>query len=222
MRILIIEDDRDLAASLADFLLALGHQSSHAADGISGLKLARDGRPDAIILDRMLPKLDGTELCRRLRQEGLRIPVLMLTAMDSVAEKVAGFEAGADDYLAKPFALAELKARLEALHRRAGRPDRVLRMGDLTYDLASLEAQRAGKTLPLNPTTRKLLELLMRESPAVVSREALERALWGQDVPEDDVLRIHIHALRSALDKPFRKKLLHTVHGAGYRLSHET
>ena len=224
MRILIIEDHRDIAAGIADFLHALGHQTQHAPDGATGLKLALKEDCDVIILDRMLPKLDGVEVCRRLRREnGTRTPVLMLTALDSVAEKVAGFDAGADDYLPKPFALAELKARIEALHRRAhgAREARRFAVGDLTYDLDTLQAARAGKAVTLNPTTRKILALLMRNAPGVVTRTQLESELWGTHAPDDDVLRIHIHALRAAIDKPFKTKLLHTVHGVGYRLADE-
>lgn len=222
MRILIIEDHRDIAAGIGDFLQSLGHQAQIATDGISGLNLAQKERYDVIVLDRMLPRLDGTELCRRLRAGGSHaVPILMLTALDTVTDKVSGFEAGADDYLPKPFALAELRVRIEALHRRAGgaRDAQQLRVADLCYDLGTLQAVRGGQPVALNPTTRKLLELLMRASPQVVPRGVLEQELWGRDVPEDDVLRIHIHALRATLDKPFRSKLLHTVHGAGYRLA---
>lgn len=227
MRILIIEDHLDIAAGIADFLQALGHETERAADGNSGLSLALKQPFDAIVLDRMLPKLDGAELCRRLRDSDRKqTPVLMLTALDSVPDKVDGFEAGADDYLAKPFALAELKVRLEALHRRAqagsgARQAQQLRVADLSYDLGTLQATRAGKSITLNPTTRKILERLMRASPQVVPRAEIERELWGRHVPEDDVLRIHIHALRAAIDKPFTEKLLYTVHGAGYRLARD-
>lgn len=222
MRVLIIEDHKDIAEGLCDFLRALSHEVEYATDGASGCKLALAQRYDAIVLDRMLPKLDGDAVCQRLREAGRRTPVLMLTALDSVADKVAGLEAGADDYLAKPFALAELKARLEALHRRASggaEGARRLQVGELSFDLDTLQAVRAGKALTLNPTTRKLLELLMRESPRVVTREQLERAIWGRHVPAEDVLRIHMHALRASIDKPFRQALLHTVHGVGYRLA---
>ena len=221
MRVLIIEDHRDIAAGIGDFLQSLGHQTQIAGDGVSGLSLAQKDRYDVIVLDRMLPKLDGTELCRRLREHNTHVPILMLTALDTVTDKVSGFEAGADDYLPKPFALAELRVRLEALHRRANgaREAQQLRVADLCYDLGTLQATRAGKPVTLNPTTRKILERLMRASPQVVPRAELEHELWGRNVPDDDVLRIHMHALRAALDKPFRDKLLHTVHGAGYRLA---
>lgn len=222
MRILIIEDHHDIALGIGDFLHALGHQTQISGDGASGLRLALKENYDVIILDRMLPKLDGAELCQRLRHEHHRqTPVLMLTALDTVADKVSGFEAGADDYLAKPFALAELKVRIEALHRRGqgAAAAQQLQVADLHYDLGTLQAERGGVAVPLNPTTRKILELLLRASPQVVPRADIEHALWGRHAPEDDVLRMHIHALRAALDKPFKRKLLHTVHGAGYRLA---
>jgi DNA-binding response OmpR family regulator len=197
------------------------HAVELAFDGERGYRRAASGEFDAIVLDRMLPKLDGEALCRKLRSDAqVATPVLMLTALDSVADKVAGFEAGADDYLAKPFALAELKVRLEALHRRAHppAPGRRLQIADLSFDLDSLQAARGGRPVALNPTTRKLLEALMRESPRVVSHADLERAVWGRASAPADALRIHLHSLRTALDKPFRRKLLHSVHGVGYRL----
>ncbi|HUP91305.1 MAG TPA: response regulator transcription factor [Solimonas sp.] len=221
MRVLIVEDHQDIAEGLCDFLRALDHEVVAVADGASACKLALGERFDAIVLDRMLPKLDGIAVCQRLREAGRRTPVLMLTALDSVADKVAGLEAGADDYLAKPFALAELKARLEALHRRAtggSEGVRRLQVADLCFDLDTLQATRAGRPVLLNPTTRKVLELLMREAPRVVTRDRLERAIWGRHVPAEDVLRIHMHALRTSIDKPFKLALLHTVHGVGYRL----
>ncbi len=221
MRLLLIEDHADLAASFSDFFQALGHSVTHCADGPAGLKAAQKDQADVIILDRMLPKLDGAELCRRLRKSGRLTPVLMLTALDGVEDKVAGFEAGADDYLAKPFAMAELRARVEALYRRANslRETRTLRVADLQFDLDSLQALRGNRAVPLNPTTRKILELLMRQTHRVVLRSEVEKLLWGAEVPEDDVLRVHMSALRTALDKPAPRKLLHTVHGVGYRLA---
>jgi DNA-binding response OmpR family regulator len=222
MRVLVVEDHRDIAESIGEFLKSQHHQVEIQHDGAGGYRRAASGEFDVIVLDRMLPRLDGETLCRRLRGEAaVATPVLMLTALDAVADKVAGFEAGADDYLAKPFALAELKVRLEALYRRAhpAPPGRRLQVADLTFDLDSLQATRAGRGLSLNPMTRRLLEALMRESPRVVTHEQLERALWGRQSAPADALRIHMHALRNAIDKPYRRKLLHSVHGVGYRLS---
>ncbi|TJY63215.1 response regulator transcription factor [Sinimarinibacterium sp. CAU 1509] len=220
MQVLIIEDDRDIAGGIREYLAEQGHTAELAHDGVSGLRKASAGGFDAIVLDRMLPKLEGIELCRKLRAEGSATPVLMLTALGTVDDKVEGFEAGADDYLVKPFALAELKVRLEALVRRAGgeHAHQHLQVADLSYDPQTLQAIRQNTALTLNPTTRRLLEHLMRASPRVVPRGELEHLLWGNKVPNDDILRIHMHALRSAIDKPFESKLLHTIHGVGYRL----
>lgn len=221
MNVLIIEDHQDLADSVREFLSVLGHRVECAADGKAGWRLATRSGWDAIVLDRMLPKLDGTQLCIRLRADGHKTPVLMLTALDSVEQKIEGFAAGADDYLPKPFAMAELRARLEALHRRstADQGQRQLRVADLMFDLDALQAKRGGTTLTLNPTTRKLLEYLIRETRRVVPRGELEHLLWGKNVPVDDVLRVHMHALRAAVDKAHARKLIHTVHGVGYRLA---
>jgi len=220
MQILIIEDDRDIAAGVREYLVEQGHTVELAHDGTSGLRKAGSGGFDVIVLDRMLPRLDGAALCRKLREDGSKTPILMLTALGTVDNKVEGFDAGADDYLVKPFALAELRVRLEALFRRSGGdqvPQR-LQVGDLSYDTQTLQATRQETPLNLNPTTRRLLEHLMRASPRVVPRGELEHLLWGKKVPNDDILRIHVHALRAAIDKPFDTKLLHTIHGVGYRL----
>lgn len=222
MRILVVEDHPDLAANLGDFLRDLGHVIDYAADGASGLRMATTQPFDLLILDRMLPKLDGTRLCRALRTSPCRmLPVLMLTAMDTTADRVAGFEAGADDYLVKPFAMAELKARVEALHRRATghMAQDGLRVADLRFDPATLQGQRGGRALALNPSTRALLECLMRNTHRVVLRAELDELLWGDDAPARDVLRAHMHNLRRVVDRPFSCKLLHTVRGVGYRLA---
>ncbi len=222
MQLLLIEDHKDIAANITEYFAARGDSVSHAGDGRSGLRLALDGQYDAIVLDLMLPGMDGLSLCRSLRQAGhTRVPVLMLTAKDLLADKIEGFEAGADDYLVKPFSLAELDARLKALVRRASPPDapRVLTVGDLKFDLDTLEAERGGEPIKLNPTTRRILVMLMHNSNRVVTRAELEHELWGDNQREGDFLRAHMHALRTAIDKNFPVKLLHTIHGTGYRLS---
>ncbi|MFA5938423.1 MAG: response regulator transcription factor [Sinimarinibacterium sp.] len=222
MRILIVEDHPDLAATIGDYLEARGHAVDFAYDGRTGYTAACEQHSDVIVLDRNLPGQDGATLCRRLRAEaGVATPVLMLTAMDTVGDRVEGLGAGADDYLVKPFAMAELEARLLALHRRAAGAvaNQVLRVADLLYDPQTREARRAGQPVPLNPTTRKILEFLMRQTHRVVSREELEHLLWGDEMPEGDVLRAHMHVLRAAVDRAFTHKLLHTVRGAGYRLA---
>ena len=222
MHLLVIEDHSDIAANIAEYFEARGDDVVLATDGESGLQMALETPYDAIVLDLLLPGMDGLSLCRSLRQAGhTRVPVLMLTAKDLLADKIEGFEAGADDYLVKPFSLAELDARLKALVRRASPPEtpRVLTVGDLRFDLNTLEAERAGVAIKLNPTTRRILTVLMQNANRVVTRAELERELWGERAPEGDFLRAHMHALRTAIDKNFPDKLLHTIHGTGYRLS---
>jgi DNA-binding response OmpR family regulator len=218
VKILVIEDDPDLAANLGDFLELRGHQVDFAPSGPRGLELAQWHPFDAIVLDRLLPGFDGASLCRTLRARGDGTPVLMLTALDAVDQRVEGLRAGADDYLVKPFALDELVARLEALHRRASRRVAAapLRLGDLEYDPATLTATRGGRPLELSPTLRQLLEHLLRHQDRVVGRSELCELIWGD--PDVDALRGHIHELRRVLDRPFPTALLHTVRGGGWRL----
>jgi len=188
---------------------------------VTGLHLAVSQPYDALILDWMLPRMEGPEVLRRLRADhGSEVPVIMLTARDELPDKIAGFRAGADDYLTKPFALPELEVRLEALMVRAkGRnPRKVLEVADLKLDLATLEAHRDGKVLHLYPACRKLLEVLMRASPGAVTRQQLEFALWGDELPDGDLLRSHVYELRRSVDGPFQQKLIHTLPRVGYRL----
>lgn len=222
MRLLLVEDHPELAAHLSELLRSKGHEVEIANTGPAGLAAATRRAPDLVILDRMLPGLDGLELCRRLRDDHrAQFPILMLTALDTVADRVAGLEAGADDYLVKPFAMAELDARLNALMRRARMhaPAEQLQVADLRYDPRTLEADRSGVPIRLNPSTRRILTLLMQNTHRVVTRAELEQALWGESPPAGDVLRAHVYALRNAVDKPFARKLIHTVHGEGYRLA---
>ena len=223
MRILVVEDHRDIAENIGDYLGPKGHEIDYAADGITGLHLAVTNDYDVIVLDLALPALGGIEVCRKIREEAKKAtPVLMLTARDQLESKVQGFAAGADDYLVKPFALKELEIRLEALRRRGrGDPSRVLKVADLEFDPDTQIVKRAGRRLDLNPSLRTLLEVLMRNTHRVVRRAELEAALWGDDPPDGDVLRAHIYSLRSSIDRHFPHKLLHTVHGTGYRLSDE-
>ena len=221
MRLLVIEDNRQLVANLFEYFEARGHVLDVAPDGVTGLHLAATQSYDALILDWMLPRMEGPDVLRRLRIEhGSEVPVIMLTARDELPDKIAGFRAGADDYLTKPFALPELEVRREALRVRAqGRnPRKVLEVADLTLDLATLEAQRDGQALHLYPACRKLLEVLMRASPAAVTRQQLEFALWGDELPDGDLLRSHIYELRRSVDGPFQHKLIHTLPRVGYRL----
>jgi DNA-binding response OmpR family regulator len=221
MHILLVEDHQDIAENISDYFAARGDQVTHASDGIQGLALARANQHDVIVLDVMLPGMNGIELCRQLRSTGgVTTPILMLTARDLLSDKVAGFDAGADDYLIKPFSLVELGMRLKALLRRhvATATATLITVSDLQFDLHTLEAERAGQAIKLNPTTRRLLSILIQNSHRVVTRTELEQAIWGFETPEADVLRAHMHTLRTAIDKGFTPRLLHTIHGTGYRL----
>jgi DNA-binding response OmpR family regulator len=222
MRILIIEDNSDIVANLYGFLEPKGYVLDSAANGYGGLALAAQHEYDAVVLDVMLPGLTGLELCQKLRGElGKATPVLMLTARDTVQDKVAGFDSGADDYMVKPFSMVELEVRLRALVRRARgvqAASPLLTVGELTFDTANFEARRAGRPLTLTRTGFTILRMLMKEAPNVVTREALEQELWGEDRPDSDALRTHIHALRQALDKPHPFAMLRTIPGIGYKL----
>jgi DNA-binding response OmpR family regulator len=221
MRILVIEDNRDILANILDYLQLKGFTVDCAQDGLGGLHLASTGHYDLIVLDIMLPGIDGYQVCKRLREDGHNeVPILMLTARDALDDRLQGLNVGADDYLIKPFALSELVARIEAILRRSqGSRKRQMKVADLLYNLDTLYVSRAGRPLKLNPIGLKLLAVLMQKSPAVVRRQALEEALWGDDSPDSDSLRSHIHQLRQVLDKPFPTPLLHTLHGVGYRLA---
>ncbi|MGD9945380.1 MAG: response regulator transcription factor [Burkholderiaceae bacterium] len=222
MRLLVIEDNPSLVANLFDYFEVRGHVLDVAPDGITGLHLATTQSYDAIVLDWMLPRLSGPEVLQRLRDgHASPVPVIMLTARDELPDKIAGFRAGADDYLTKPFALPELEVRLEALLARSqGRHWRkTLQVHDLRMDLSTLEVSRAGKPLRLYPACRKLLETLMLASPAAVTRQQLESALWGDDPPDGDMLRSHIYELRRSVDGPFPVKLIQTLPRIGYRLA---
>lgn len=221
MRVLVIEDNVDLAANIVDYLEAGGHLADFAATGGRGLEQAASGDFDALVLDLTLPGMDGIEVCRSLRADGVATPILMLTARDTLIDKLHGFDAGTDDYLVKPFSLEEMLARLMALHRRATSAveRRALRVHDLEFEPDTLRVRRGGCDLRLNPAERRLLLLLMRNAGKVVSHANLERALWGDDPPDSDALRAHIHLLRNAIDRDHDVRLLQTVRGAGYRLT---
>jgi len=222
MRILIIEDNHDLAANLCEYLEERGHTLDAAEDGLTGLHLAVKNSYDAIVLDVILPGMNGITVCRKLREEaGKETPVLMLTARDSIDDRVTGLDAGADDYLIKPFALRELDARVRALVRRAAGRGQVRRLevADLTFDTATLKVSRGGKEIDLPPIPMRILELLMQQSPRVVSRADIEALVWGDSPPDSDALRSHMHILRGLIDPPGATTLLHTVRGRGYRLA---
>ena len=221
MWILLIEDNDALAANIGEYLEQAGDVVDFALDGLTGLRLAQSNAYDAIVLDLTLPGLDGLRVARRLREDaGIMTPILMLTARDTVQDKLDGFDAGGDDYLTKPFDLLELQARLKALVRRAVGANRVISVGDLVFDTGSVSVRRGDTPVKLTRTGLRMLELLMRRAPDVVTRQEMERAIWGDEPPESDAaLRVHVHGLRVALDRPFAHKLLHTVPGIGYRLA---
>jgi DNA-binding response OmpR family regulator len=220
LHILLIEDQTALAANVMDYLTAQGHSLDYADNGIRGLQLALAHNYDLLILDLSLPGLDGLQLCQQLRERASRyIPVLMLTARDSLDDKLLGFGCGADDYLTKPFALAELAVRVQALSRRhLLATDHVLAIGELKFDRQRQRVSRAGQQLELHPIGMKILQLLVEAHPAVLSRSELTSKLWGEDPPDSDALRAHIYLLRQQLDKPFSFNMLHTVHGVGFKL----
>lgn len=221
MKILVVEDNTDIAANIVDYFEDRDHIVDYAGDGITGLHLAVTNDFDVIILDLMLPGMDGLDLCKKLRTEAKKnTPIIMLTARDTLEQKLEGFEFGADDYMVKPFALQELEARVSVLgNRQKEKINRELQVSDLEYNLNSLIVKRAGTPLKMNPTGLKLLKILMEASPFVVPREELEVKVWGEEMPDSDSLRVHIHGLRTIIDKPFGKPLIHTRHGIGYHIS---
>ncbi|HSD17555.1 MAG TPA: response regulator transcription factor [Thermomonas sp.] len=221
MRILVVEDNRNLVANLFEYFERGGHTIDAAPDGPTGLHLASTQGYDVVVLDWGLPRMDGRAVLQRLREAGRDVPVLMLTAREELPDRIAGLRAGADDYLTKPFDLEELSLRLEALVARStGRGRRkVLQVGDLVLNLKTLEATRAGKPLHLYPAGRRILEVLMLASPAVVSRERLEETLWGDNPPDGNMLRSHVYELRRSVDGPFEQKLIQTVPREGYRIA---
>ncbi|MBI4195718.1 MAG: response regulator transcription factor [Betaproteobacteria bacterium] len=221
MRVLIIEDDPAIAANLYDFLEARGHTVDAAADGVTGLHLAVTQRFDGILLDLGLPGMDGMTLARKLREAAhVDTPILMLTARDTLEDKLRGFEHGADDYLVKPFALKEVEARLVSLHKRhTGKTvSRTLNVGDLSLDPKTLSIRFAGSDVKLPPKCIRLLELLMSDPGRVFSRRELESEVWGDAQETSDTLRSHMHVLRRALTLAGGRDPIETVHGLGYRL----
>ncbi len=221
MRVLIIEDDAAIAANLYEFLESHGHTVDAAGDGVTGLHLAVTGKFDAIVLDVGLPGIDGMTLCRRLREDAHNdTPVLVLTARDTLTDKLEGFARGADDYLVKPFALKEVEARLIALHkRRAGRvANRPLTVGELVFDPKSMTARIAGREVQLPPKCVRLLEILMSQPDRVFSRRELETTVWGEEQETSDTLRSHMHVLRRELQRAGGYDPIKTVHGIGYRI----
>ncbi len=223
IRVLIVEDNRDICANIAAYLGKHGYVLDFAYDGVSAMRLALAEPFDAIVLDLMLPRMDGLRFCESLRTEaGVETPVLMLTARDTLADKIRGFEAGADDYLVKPFALQELHVRLQALYKRCHRKGgKLLAVGELAMNRSTLQVHRAGRRVELTPAGMRLLGRLMEKAPSVVARDELEGLLWADERPDGDALRSHMYKLRQAVDRPFDRKLIHTVHRIGYRIAED-
>jgi two-component system OmpR family response regulator len=225
MQLLLIEDDRDAAGYLVRALTEAGFRVDHAADGRDGLFLATERTYDAIVADRMLPHLDGLTLIEVLRKQGNRTPVLILSALGSVDQRVEGLRSGGDDYLTKPFALAELLARLEALLRRgqvAPGPETRLKVADLEMDLLARTVTRAGQRIELTAREFKLLEFLLRRAGQVVTRTMLLEGVWDLHFdPQTNVIDVHISRLRQAIDKGHERALIQTIRGAGYTIRAE-
>ncbi len=222
--ILLVEDHRDLAETVGLFLESQNYAVDYATDGLSAVQLAVEEDFDLIVLDINLPGIDGIEVCRRLRREAHKsTPVIMLTARDQLDDKLQGFDVGADDYLVKPFELPELAVRIEALIRRdkGDVSETIYKVSDLELDTEREIAIRGGRRLSLSPRSFEILRVLMRKSPAVVSRRELEKEIWGDEVPDSDALRSHVYNLRRIVDKPFDKQLIETLPGRGFRMAED-
>jgi len=217
LNILVVEDNHLLARNLADVFGQFGHTGDFASSGAHGLQLALEHNYDVMVLDLALPDIDGLTVCRELRVRlPHRLPVLMLTARDTLQDKLSGFDSGADDYLVKPFAMEELLARCQALAAR--HKDYVLAVGSLRLDRRTQAVTRAGQPLRLQPACYQLLLALAEAHPRVLTRSELTQTLWRDDPPDSDALRSHLYQLRQSLDKPFERPMLVTVHGVGFRL----
>lgn len=226
MRILIVEDDQAVATSIHNRLVESGHIADVANDGKEGLQLAVDGEYDILVLDRMLPSIDGIELLTVLRERAINTPTLFLSALDQVDDKVTGLRAGADDYLAKPFAFEELLARLEAMHTRfsaSTNETTAIKVSDLTLDLLSRKVSRGSKEIPLKSREFKLLEFLLRHQGQIVTRTMLLEKVWDYNFdPQTNIIDVHISRLRQKIDKGFPQQLIQTVRGAGYLVAEQT
>jgi DNA-binding response OmpR family regulator len=213
--ILVVEDNRTLAGNIIEFLEAHGFECDYADNGHFASNLATKHSFNAIILDIMLPGKDGMAICTELRAADISTPILMLTARDTLEDKLQGFNAGADDYLVKPFDLPELVARMQVLTKRVHKKDVKLVVGDLVMQVDLHVVTRSGKRIELNKVCWKILEALMRNYPKLLTREQIENMIWPEQLPDSDVLKSHIYKLRQLIDKPFDKALIHTVRGVG-------
>ena len=215
LQLLLVEDDLDLAATVADYLAIEDIELDHVTNGVAGLRFARSNRYDVIILDVSMPRMNGLEVCQVLRKEGIDTPVLMLTARDALDDKLAGFQAGTDDYVVKPFEFTELLARIRSLSKRRSGQNRRLSVADLVLDLDRREVSRQGKLIKLTPIGWKILEELVRASPNTVSKQQLSDTIWGDEPPESNSLKVHLHRLRADVDKEFDQRLIVTIPGHG-------
>nr|WP_320051175.1 response regulator transcription factor [uncultured Desulfuromonas sp.] len=218
LNVLLIEDDLDLAETVIDFLDLEQIRCDYASNGLSGLQLMTDHHYDAILLDLNLPRLDGLSVCQKARSQGNDTPILMLTARDQLDDKLAGFQAGTDDYLVKPFELQELVVRLQALARRRSGQSQILRCADLEMNVTEHTTTRAGIALKLSPIGWQLLERLLRASPAMVTKQTLLESVWGENLPDSNSFKVHLHNLRKSVDTPFATPLIHTLPGQGFIL----
>lgn len=219
-RVLVVEDNSKLAANIVDYLESCGHLPDAAGDGLTGLHLAVTNPYDVIVLDVGLPGIDGISLCQRLREAKIATPVIMLTAKGELEDRLSGLDSGAEDYLVKPIALAELEARIRAQHRRSqgGLKQSRLKVADLELDEDSHEVFRSGKKISLTRMDFQILKVLMRESPKTVTLSQLEAEVWDGTLPTSDSLRTHIYRLRRVVDRASEPSMIQTVHGVGYRL----
>jgi heavy metal response regulator len=222
MRILLVEDEKNVSSFVKQGLEEDFYTVDVAEDGIEGYEMASSQRYDLIILDLMLPGMDGREICRKLREKGVKTPVLMLTALNTVPDKVGGLESGADDYLTKPFAFSEMLARMKALMRRSADYAGDISLGDLRMDLLSRRVFRGDQEVTLSPREFALLEYLLKNKSRIVSRTQILEAVWGYDFdPTTNIVDVHIKYLRDKVDKDSDRKLIHTVRGVGYVLKSE-
>ena len=218
LNVLLVEDDLDLAETVIDYLAIESISCDYAGNGVAGQKLLADNSYDVVLLDLNLPRLDGLTLCQGLRSSGNDTPVLMLTALDRLDDKVAGFEAGTDDYLVKPFELRELVVRIHALSRRRSGQVQLLRCADLEMNLKEYMVIRAGRNIKLSPIAWQILETLLRAAPETVSKQKLTDAVWGDHPPDSNSLKVHMHHLRKAVDESFAQPLIHTIPGRGFSI----
>ncbi|MDW6004369.1 response regulator transcription factor [Vibrio mangrovi] len=218
LKVLLVEDDLDLATAIIDYMALEDIEADYAADGQIGYNLITSNTYDVIVLDLNLPKIEGLIVCERVRSQGIEVPVLMLTAKDTLDDKLRGFSKGADDYLVKPFEMEELIARVKVLSKRKSGQISKLVVEDLEFDLTGREVRRAGELLKLSPIATKILEVLMRESPSTVSREKIIQTVWGSEQPDSNSLKVHIFNLRKQVNKEGLKPLIHTIPSFGFAI----